>query len=348
MRTRQLSRVLIGIALVGLLLSAAGLVYLRLQPPQAPALPTATPVPMDIVFVANQDIPPGTNIQPEMVVAQPWPRGQVPAGAIYDPTRIYGQLSRVYIAQGQVFVPSLLSPPGRVAGTGSLAAAMLKPGEVAVAYPITALSSVAYGLKAGDYVDLVVTLQFVDIDVDFQSKLPNQMSVLAQDVETGAYYFVPVGLLGRVEEDGTLLVPVYVMPAEDQRPRLVAQMTIRDARVLHVGLWEEALPTVTPEVQPTPVGASPATPTPGPEDVITIAVSPQDAVVVNFLLSMGAHTSFALRAKDDHQVTATDPVTLDYIMENFGIPLPVKLPYGFVGPTPSAPTPTPIPATPED
>ncbi len=348
MRTRQLSRILIALALVGLLISGGGLFYLRTaQPPEA-AIPTPTPLAVDLIFVAAQDIPPGTVIQPEMIEPWSWPREIVPPGAIYDPTRIYGRLSRVAIPRGQVILPSMLSEPGQVAGTGSLAASMLNPGEVAVAYPLTALSSVAYGLKEGDYVDLVLTLLLSDLDVDFQSKLPNQMSILVQDQETGEYRFVPVGSLGRIEDDPTLEVPVYVMPAEDQRPRLVTQMTIRDARVLHVGLWAEVAPAVSPEVQPTPVGAPPATPTPGPEDVITIAVSPQEAVILNFLLSMDARTSFALRAKDDHEVPGTEPVTLDYIMENYGIPVPLKLPYGLSGPTPSVPTPTPIPPTPVD
>ena len=87
--------------------------------------------------------------------------------------------------------------------------------------------------------------------------------------------------------------------------------------------------TATPEpgaeqqqVAPTP------TPVPLPPDVITLIVSPQDAVTLNYLMLAGANLNMVLRSAGDTDVQTTEAVTLQFILDQYQIPNPAKLPYG--------------------
>ncbi len=44
------------------------------------------------------------------------------------------------------------------------------------AIPINRLASVSYALRPGDRVVVIASMQFIDLDADFQTKLPNQHS----------------------------------------------------------------------------------------------------------------------------------------------------------------------------
>ncbi len=148
---------------------------------------------------------------------------------------------------------------------------------------------------------------------------------------------------GRVENDAALGVPFYVVPSERQRPRLVSQMVIKNVQVLHVGTFPLTSPQeVTPapivplpgEATPTPAAAGP-TPTPVKEsqperpDVITLIVSPQDAVALTYFLYSGAQLTFTLRNPADDVAYDTEAATLSYILAQYNIPVPVALPYTF-------------------
>jgi pilus assembly protein CpaB len=62
--------------------------------------------------------------------------------------------------------------------------------------------------------------------------------------------------------------------------------------------------------------------------VITLIVSPQDAVTLNYLIYSGAQLTLALRNPNDAQADGTEAVTLSYLLDQYNIPIPVKLPYG--------------------
>jgi pilus assembly protein CpaB len=90
---------------------------------------------------------------------------------------------------------------------------------------------------------------------------------------------------------------------------------------------------------------------PAPPDVITLIVSPQDAVTLNYLIYGGAQLTLVLRNPRDADIVTTEAVTLSYLLDQYNIPIPVKLPYGFepavtelVSPLlPNENTPTPRP-----
>jgi hypothetical protein len=153
------------------------------------------------------------------------------------------------------------------------------------------------------------------------------------------------GGTGRGETDASLGRDFYVVPSEDQRPRLVTQGIIQDAVVLHMGdfggnapVFVEASPT--PGAAPaagaegTPTPLPPPTPTPLPPDSITLIVSNQDALVLEYVKQIAAQNpgsvqvTFALRSAGDGSLTETESVTLQYMFERFAIALPSKLAYG--------------------
>jgi pilus assembly protein CpaB len=61
---------------------------------------------------------------------------------------------------------------------------------------------------------------------------------------------------------------------------------------------------------------------------VTIIVSPQDAVTLNYLMLTGAQLSMALRPPNDDSQFISEAVTLDYLFSRYAIPLPSRLPYG--------------------
>jgi pilus assembly protein CpaB len=86
------------------------------------------------------------------------------------------------------------------------------------------------------------------------------------------------------------------------------------------------------EQQPAEGGGEQAAPTPPPEpEVVTLIVTPQDAITLNYLLYyqkyLGAQMTLALRSAEDNTRVLTEAVTLQYLLETYNIPVPAKLPY---------------------
>lgn len=161
----------------------------------------------------------------------------------------------------------------------------------------------------------------------------------------------PTSVIGRTAIDPLLEQTLYVVPSEPQRPRLVSQTLLQDAIVLGVGDFElpeemkaEPTPQPTPEPLPTEEGAPAAQDDFTDEytqqleleqaelklpDLITLVVNPQDAVTLNYLVYAGSQLTLALRPSGDDTRVQTEATTMDFLLENYNIPVPVKLPYGF-------------------
>ena len=63
-------------------------------------------------------------------------------------------------------------------------------------------------------------------------------------------------------------------------------------------------------------------------DTVTLVVTPQDAVTLNYLILAGGRLNLVMRSAGDAQRIATEPVTLQFILDQYNIPNPAKLPYG--------------------
>jgi len=310
-----------------------------LYTPTPTVTPTPTPTPiMGKAVVASRAIARGEKFSEANLRIAAIPQAEIPDGALTDPRKIYGLLAREPIPAGTVITTDMGAPTGHILGSGSFTAQLLQPGQVAIAYPITGpLSAVGYAPRAGDVVDIIVTFLFTDLDLRFQSRLSDRVLVLTENLKTNSYAFIPAAEIGRLaKEDPVLAVPVYVIPNGKQRPRMVAQMAIRGARVLYFGhdLWPT---TPAPTPASTPRTGKKPTPTPAPSkpDVMVLALSPQDALVLNFFMARQAITTLTLHsAFSQGQTPKTVPVTLDYIIQHFGVPVPAPLPYQIQGKNP--------------
>jgi pilus assembly protein CpaB len=166
--------------------------------------------------------------------------------------------------------------------------------------------------------------------------------VTAQNIGAG-----PTSVIGRTQIDPLLEQTFYAVPSESQRPRMVSQTLLQDAIVLGVGDFplsteeeEVAQPTAPP---PPPVdeengdvtyyedGSSDLEiekPEPKLPDLITLIVTPQDAVTLNYLIYTGSQLTLALRSSGDDTRVQTEATTLDFLLNQYNIPIPVRLPYG--------------------
>jgi hypothetical protein len=140
-----------------------------------------------------------------------------------------------------------------------------------------------------------------------------------------------------VFEEPALGESLYLFPSESQRSRMMSQTLLQDVIVLQVGNFAVEGPVPQQVVSEQPQEAAPVEnqqPTPPavvedtrPPDVITLIVSPQDAVTLNYLLYTGAAYPGVEGANDDTRIQ-TEAVTLQYLLTQYNIPVPVKLPYG--------------------
>jgi pilus assembly protein CpaB len=308
-----------------------------------PATAIPTPIPAVPIVYALQNLPRGFKFPATMDGMKdvagytPWPQDAVPFGAITEDSGglefLLGKIARTDIFREQPILTDLVVENlADIAHVGSDAAAVLPSDRVAVSFPIDRITSAAYAIQDGDHVDLIISMLFVDVDLVFQTLVPNTITLFSQN---GQELTLLQTLSGR--PDQTAFGPAIIGPSEQQRPRLVTQRTIQDAIVVHVGDFPVGghfleTPTAVPvQQQDTGDGSSggggtpppPPTPIPRP-DIITLAVSPQDAVVLVWMIEAKLPVTLALRSVNDTSRGATLPVTLDYMMSQFNIDVPAR------------------------
>lgn len=346
-------RVFLYLSLILILLLVGGyLLYQNfLQPaPQPETAEEAVPLDTVDVVVITQKAPRGTVLDETVLGLIPIARELFIDTMFTDLAQVVGRQAKFDLDSGIPLTQNMLvDSAAQLSDAGSVAALSIPEGMVARSIPISRLDSVSYALRPGDRVVVIASLQFIDVDPDFQTILPNQSALLlgAPDVLTGeggaprlsaevsgGEGGAPVGKSEELEE-----VPeefIYVIPSEDQRPRLAAQVIIPSATVLKVGDFdfEDAAQEPSPAPTPTPVpgGAEGEAPPPQPEsqppDNITLIVTPQEAVTLTYLLDSGVDLSLALRSAGDSTVIDTSTTTLQFFLDEYTIPLPAKLPYG--------------------
>jgi Flp pilus assembly protein CpaB len=352
------------IILLGLV--AVAVIWFRFfQPkPSAPEVQVTTPPPVDLVnvVVLTQRVQRG-GILNELVLGEvPIQRDLVIQGYYTDMAEVVGRRARVDLEANMILTTGMVVDTSeQLSETGSIAALSIPKGLVAISIPISRLSSVSYAPQAGDHVNIIVTLLLLDLDTEFQSALPNRSSaviptgptvllgmgtekdgsenlnpdivkITAQTVSGG-----PASIVGRTETDALLEQTFHVIPNESQRPRHVSQTLLQDAIVLHVGDYDpfrdegaiEPAPLAVEEPLPdTQEGQVAAAPKPQLPDMITLIVTPQDAVTINYLMYAGAQLTLALRSAGDESRIQTEAATLDFLLKQYNIPVSVKLPYG--------------------
>lgn len=320
--------------------------------------PTPTPPPTIDIIVAARDIPRGAQLTANDVTILRWPilaEAQPPIDVlVVDDNagldQVDDRIARVDIISGQPILDFMLTPgdqPTGIGDAGSDVSLLIPSGSVMMTIPIDRLSAAGYSLREGDHVDILMSFQFVDVDEEFQSLLPNDALLLTDDPE-----LVAVGLSGLQyangrQEDGPFGSTLIIMPSAQsggQIARQVTQLVIDNAMVMEVGTFDltdiyEPI-VITPAPPPTPDPAAGETeevqPTPLPvivePDIISLALSRQDALVLKYAIEQGADITLALRSALDNNVeeVSTDPVTLEYVIQFYDVQVPTSLPQALV------------------
>ncbi len=298
------------------------------------------------IVITTQAIPRGATITNDVVTTIPYPAKELVESTFFSNTAdVIGKQAKYDLEARLPLTSSLIIN----SQAGSIAAFQIPRGMVAISIPISRLTSISFAPQPGDHVNVLAALLLTDVDPTFQTRLPNytsvvtkpgpgaenQPSILTAGIASGGQASVQ----GRVELDPTLNEAVYVVPSEEkQRPRLVSQTVIQDAIVLQVGSFlDDAQEMSANDNQDQSAQAEPAQaanrnqaePTEEPEEPgeITIIVSQQDAVTLNYLLLVGSKLNLVLRSAGDAEKTKTEPVTLQFLMDQYNMPNPAKLPY---------------------
>ena len=331
--------------------------------PEVVAAPT--PIGEAEVVIAAQNIARGKLIPPEAGITSPFPADYKVETMLDDPGQVIGKRARMDIARGVPITENMITDEaGDLLPVGSDASIAIPEGFTAIAMSMDRFSGVAFAIREGDQVDVLVSLLMIDLDTEFQSELPNEgMFLFSSDGELlnaiscrtvesndagelvcGATERPPI--IGLLQFDDVSGQDYYVGPSSPQRPRLVNQRLISSATVLGVGDFPleqaEQLVTVIAVAEDQGVGA-PADAAQNqaqqaaeegavviePPDIITLIVTPQDALALNWAINGGLDLTLTLRSPNDPTPELdTDSVTLQFLIDNYDIAIPSKLPYG--------------------
>lgn len=303
-------------------------------------IPTPTPMEFVEIVIAVQPMPRGFRILPNAVELRRWPLESTPFNAIRSLEDVIGKIARtdIYVEQ-PILTSMVVEDLSQLANVGSDLAAVLPSGQVAIAVPIDRITSVAYGIQPGDRVNIILSMLFVDVDEVFQSLQPNCFTLFVISPDG---IQISDSICGRPDVVGGFNTLAIINASETQRPRLTTQQTIQNALVMYLGNFprdgrflgltptpEEAAPAEVTEVADE-TSRREATPVPTVEtrpDIITLAVSPQDAVILTWAVEARLPLTFALRSAQDPGRVDTNPVNLDYILDTFNITVPTARNY---------------------
>ena len=349
------------------------------------AAPTATPsVFLETVLVAKTDIPVGERIRSDLVELEDRPNTNIALQGGYAFTcdqggeeagceeliqTIVGQIAKVNIAEGQAILrPMLALNPTDLGSFGSDLANFIDQGNVAVAFPIDRFSGAAFAMRPGDRVDVLMTLNLIDLDEEFNTPLPNNSARVDQDnLAEGLPFLLDSGLQGRLEWIPELQLTAEIKPRTSagpdgeepgvQIPRRATQLTVQQAEVLWMGTWrspdEQEAPELAPAASEDETAEVAVAPTPVPErfedrpDLVILSMPAQDALLLKWALEVGVDIDLALRAQGDGTAFVTTSVTLPQIVEQGGLTIPETGIVGLEPPVNEVPAPS-VPLQPPD
>jgi len=338
------ARTLILVLLIIVIAVVVGFVLLRqLFTPDVAADQT---IYVDIYFAA-QNIPQGGRITEDVLSTLRIPQENV-VSVMYTTDELpflVDKFAKVPLEQGVVITESMVGDSSAaVSIPGPEWAALIPPGMIAMSVPIDRLGTSGYAVNNGAHVNVNVCLLFVDVDPSYQTILPNLTAILTgtglggilqgadeTGFSTQGLPILSLGVVssgaaqGRLELDPSVQQPYYLIPSEAQRPRTVCQTLLQDVVVLRLGDFPLSGTTVVTEeaVQdPNAQQAAPAKP-----DLVTLIVTPQDSVTLSYLVYTNAKISLALRNPTDQSRLATEASTLQFLLSQYNIPVPAKLPY---------------------
>ena len=326
MRRGRILIFLLLILIVGLAVAYVAIRAFLQTRTQAPTAPLTVQV-----FQAAQNIPQGATITQDALTTITIPGDQVSAVefTVDEKAQLVGKVAKYPLEQGVVITSAMVTDSSQaVAIAGPQWAAIIPSGMTAISIPASRLALASYGVQDGAHINVNACFLFVDVDASFQTITPNRTAVLTATgfpKDTLPILTLGVGAAGgpqgRLELDPSLQQPFYYIPSDEaQRPRVVCQTIVQNVVVMKLGNF--ALTAAPTAAQQQPANAAPPTP-----DVVTLIVSPQDAVTLSYMVYTNAQIMMTLRNPSDQSRLATEAATLQFLLSQYNIPVPAKLPY---------------------
>jgi pilus assembly protein CpaB len=304
-------------------------------PPVTPS-PTIDPnVVMVEVVVSLQTVPRGWQMTEAELTTDLRLASEVASNVLTNIGDGIGLYARQDIYQGETLTTDTLVGDPRLIGTENYGpSSLVPPGWVAMAIPTDRLASVAYGVKPGDVIDIMLTFTLSAIDQEFQTLLNNSATFFLQESVSGgseegavsASIFV-IDPYGRFEQVATGDL-AHIAPSEDTQRPVPVSVILQAGRVIEVGAYQPPLPAMPPTPTPDPDAATPtpsgaqATATPAPPDVVLIALPPQQQLFLKYAVETDADIDLALRGVNDAQLYSVQQVDILYLLEQFNIVVP--------------------------
>ncbi len=282
------------IAIIGIGIVAVGLFMLtRLVRQSFAPLPQPTSVePLtEEVVVVTHDIPLGTVFTADDLRVMNMPLELIPGDATRNIETAIGRFTKVDLKTGEMVLNHHLADPTNVSHDVGF---IIDDAQVLMAFPAADLMSSLSIIQRGDIVDLFVTLdQTVRVAPEEEADVP----VAAGEEETMEKTITFDAMQG---VEITAIVADII--TEDQRSSAPAVPLPNNQ--------------ATPQPQPT------AKPSEVRIKAYLLALMPQDALVLKYLIDNGAIFDMVLRAPTSDQLFELSPVTSDYLIDRFELELP--------------------------
>lgn len=313
----------------------------RLSSLLRPATPTAT---VYQVYYALQNIAQGTIITEDLLGTYSLPETSF-AQVMYtvdEKSSLIGQKAKIAIDQGVPITSGMVvSPDAGLEAGGPAWGNLIAAGKNAITIPISRLASVGYGIADGAHVNVIACMLMVDVDPSFQTQLPNYISSLTGPanippdkmpgitISTNNAGVAPqvIPYQGRTEVENAFQQGIYVVPSEVQRARPVCQMVMQDVPVLKLGNFPLDASQAAGNQAPTPQAGEQQAPSAKIPDIVTLVVSPQEAVELTYMVYSNIPLYLTLRNSTDAGRYDTVSATLQFLLSQHNITVPVKLAY---------------------
>ena len=284
------------VILVGVLLAVLAFVAIVILLNNQANTPTAEEEVTQTVLVATEDIDIGEEVTPDKVEARDIPPDAAQGTPLTDPSAVSGQPAVFPIPEGSQVT-------GEAIGLGNRLAVdlprLLEPGEKAISFQVDRVTGADFLVKPGDSIDIV---------------LSQSITVLQETADSAA----------NTDENAPARFEA-VTGLENQR---TVKAILQDKRVLYVSA------TRAEELEPTEdtngdgvIDDNDAPPAQAAIDsvIIIFAGTDQDAEVIKFaqnaLGEQGALTA-VVRHADDDAVETTTGITIDALVEDYGLRIP--------------------------
>ena len=301
------------VILVGVLLAVlafVGVVILLQQDNGGPEGPTVVKV---NVLVAKQAIDIGEEVTPDKVETLEVDPSAVVGQRIGDPSGVNGQ-------RALYDIPAGAQVPQEAIGLGTVGSVCIEcqllPGEKAIAFQVDRVTGLDFLIQQGDHVDIVLSQPVVPLQ-----ETQDSIDARAQDDTLQPRYETVNGLTN---------------------PRTVKTI-LQDKRVLYVSATRVRSTAVQSTPSPGATAAQQQATAQIDSVIIVIAGFPQDAELIKFaqqdLGEVGFLTAIIRRVADTEEGVVdpeTTGVTLDILVNEYGVPVP-----NIVVLQPQTPTPSP-------